>query len=384
MTEKLHSILGASSASRWFACPGSPKLCEKAPKQKDSEYAEEGTEAHALAQLILEGKKVPKKTDPAMLEAVTIYTDLVLADQKAMKGKLEVEKRVDLSSIFRGMFGTNDAQVYARWAKLIVYDYKHGAGVPVDVVDNVQLLYYALGAYIELQGLEFTEIEMVIVQPRCDHRDGPIRRWTIPVQYLTAFADQLRQAAEATQKPDAKLVTGKHCRWCPALPICPAAALKVTETAIQDFTEVLPVVKGSEKGEKDLRKPETLSLEQIRTILDNAEYLDAWLRSVEQFAEDQAKGGIAIPGYKLVKKRSNRKWLDVEKTEKELKPKFGKKIYAEPEILSPAQMEKMIGKKEGGEMIVETLSESPDAGVVLVPEDDKRPAVAPPALTDFS
>lgn len=386
-----HSSLGASSAHRWIPCPGSVALCEKAPPQADSEYAREGTAAHKLAEKCLEKTAVmiggnPEDyvgkdimgfvVDQEMVDAVKLYVDLVRADAETMNAKVEIEKKCDLSSIFRGMFGTNDAVAYARWSKLIVYDYKHGKGLAVDVVDNPQLLYYALGAYIELgSNLEFTEIELVIVQPRAEHRDGPVRRWTIPVQFLTAWSDTLRAAALATQKPDAPRVPGKQCRWCPAQPICPEAAALVMETAMVDFAPA--------GATANVPAPESLTMEQLVKVLNGAEFVDCWIKSVEQYAEDQAKKGIKIPGYKLVKKRSTRKWINENEVIASLKAKYGQKIFAEPELLSPAQMEKMIGKKEGGTVIVEALSDTPDTGVVLAHEDDKRPAQEPPMLADF-
>lgn len=379
MTEKKHSSLGASSAHRWFACPGSPRMCLEAPPQKQSEYAAEGTHAHTIAESVLKRNgNWDDITDasPEELDHVQLYVDTVLRDKADLKGKLEVEKKLDLSSIVPDGFGTNDALVYSRWEKLIVYDFKYGAGVPVEVEDNVQLLYYALGAYLELADLEFTEIEMVIVQPRCEHREGPVRRWTVPVEYLQEFAERLRKAAAATQASNAPLIAGPQCRWCPAFAICPAAADRTTQVAIADFTE--PVV------QKSLKTPETLTMAQIKTVLDNAGYLDAWLRAVEQYAEDTAKNGGTVPGYKLVKKRSNRKWLSETEAEKALKPKFGVRIYSDPKILSPTQMEKMIGKKDGETTIIETLSECPDTGCCLVSESDPRPVVASPALTDFA
>lgn len=389
-TKKLHSNLGASSADRWMKCPGSPKLCLSAPPMADSVHAREGTAAHALAEMCLTKNEIMVGAHPKdhigetiqgfevteeMAEAVGLYVDTVRADQKATKSTLIVEKKFDLSSVFRGMWGTNDAINYARWGKLIVYDYKHGQGQEVEVVDNPQLLYYALGAYIEYgDAQEFSEVELVIVQPRADHRDGPVRRWAIPVTYLTAFSDTLRKAAEATMKPDAPLKTGPHCRWCPALPICPEAARKVQETALADFSE--PTVK--------LPDPAYMTVDQIKKVLDFAGFVDDWIKSVEAYAESQVKAGFPIPGYKLVRKRSIRKWINEEEAAKVLKSKYGEKVFTKPELLSPAQIEKIIGKKDGGAIEIETLSETPDTGVVLVPEKDKRPAVQASVLTDFT
>lgn len=47
-----HAILSPSGASRWMACPPSARLEEKFP-DSTSTYAEEGTYAHAVGELIL-------------------------------------------------------------------------------------------------------------------------------------------------------------------------------------------------------------------------------------------------------------------------------------------------------------------------------------------
>ena len=48
-----HSPLGASGASRWMKCPASPSL-SKGWGNTESEFARQGTIAHALAALCLE------------------------------------------------------------------------------------------------------------------------------------------------------------------------------------------------------------------------------------------------------------------------------------------------------------------------------------------
>ena len=49
----LHAKLSPSASSRWIACPGSVQLCEKINREeKPSPYAEEGTKAHNLSQLM--------------------------------------------------------------------------------------------------------------------------------------------------------------------------------------------------------------------------------------------------------------------------------------------------------------------------------------------
>ena len=47
-----HAVLSASSSERWLNCPPSARLCE-AYEDKGSDYAAEGTDAHALCEFRL-------------------------------------------------------------------------------------------------------------------------------------------------------------------------------------------------------------------------------------------------------------------------------------------------------------------------------------------
>jgi hypothetical protein len=49
MAAKQHAILSASSSDRWLHCPPSARLSESY-EDKGSDYAAEGTDAHALAE----------------------------------------------------------------------------------------------------------------------------------------------------------------------------------------------------------------------------------------------------------------------------------------------------------------------------------------------
>ena len=47
-----HALLSASSSDRWLHCPPSARLCETC-EDKGSDYAAEGTDAHALCEMRL-------------------------------------------------------------------------------------------------------------------------------------------------------------------------------------------------------------------------------------------------------------------------------------------------------------------------------------------
>lgn len=382
-----HSRIGASGAYRWMVCTGSPAMIDKAPPQTQSVWAAEGTAAHKVGELCLKtGNNASRyvgndfdgvECTEEMAEAVQVYIDAVRGDmQKYAGSELLVEQAFDLAQILLGLFGTNDAVVYQAFGRLIIYDYKHGAGNAVEVVDNKQLLYYALGAILNLLngGGDFESVELVIVQPRAMHRDGHVRRWVVDVPYVMEFAKELEKKARETMQPDAPLVAGDHCKWCPAKAFCPALAKLVVETAAMDFPEPVPPA-------PRFPAPEQLTPAQLKKALDLSEVINDWIRSVEAYAEECAKRGVQIPGYKLVKKRANRKWVD-EKAVVETLAEYGEAIFEPKVLLSPAKVEKIVGKKNL--LLIETLCETPDTGLCLVSESDKREAVVPPMISDFT
>lgn len=381
-----HSRIGASGAYRWMVCTGSPAMIDKAPPQTQSVWAAEGTGAHKVGELCLKtGQNAHRyigndfdgiECTEEMAEAVQVYIDTVRGDLAKYPGsELLIEQAFDLSQILLGLFGTNDAVVYQAFGRLIIYDYKHGAGNAVEVVDNKQLLYYALGAILNLLngGGDFEEVELVIVQPRAMHRDGHVRRWVVDVPYIMEFAKELEKKARETMQPDAPLVAGDHCKWCPAKAFCPALARLVVTTAAMDFPEPAPPA-------PRFPAPEMLTPAQLKKALDLSEVINDWIRAVEAYAEESARRGVAIPGYKLVKKRANRKWIS-EAAVVETLSEYGEAIFEPKSLLSPAKVEKIVGKKNL--LLIETLCETPDSGLCLVPEVDKREAVTPPMITDF-
>lgn len=252
-----HSKLGASSMYRWSACPGSVRQSEGIPNYSSS-YASEGTSAHYLAAHCLNNDLFAssligaKMTDDRgtdftvtadMADAVDVYIEAVHEFYRPEEGDiLHVEVRFDLSRVYPNCFGTSDTVIWKPKSKLlIVPDYKHGAGTPVAVKGNVQLRYYATGALLQL-GYPATKVKLVIVQPRCKHADGSVRSETIDALDLVDFCGDLITAAKATEAPDAPLVTGSWCFFCPVYraKTCPAIEQNTQAKARSAFTPVQP------------------------------------------------------------------------------------------------------------------------------------------------
>lgn len=381
MADRAHSKVGASSAHRWWNCPGSVALSTTIPKQPPSSYAEEGTAAHEMAERCIRERKEPAELvgfmsengwefDDDMADAVTEYLGAIMEDLEKYGltwDDVECERGFQLTHIDEDAFGTNDANLPVLLRRLIVYDFKYGKGHPVEVVGNKQMMYYGLGANIEG---DYETIELVIVQPRAYHPQGGVRRWELTVKELEAYGRELKEKIADTRRPNAPLHNGDWCRFCPALAICPKMRQVVETTALTDF----------KVAHVSLPSAETLTREQLVRVLHATDIIDAWLKSVQGYALSIAQNGEKVQGFKLVKKRSNRTWIDVEVIKGYEKELGRDTLYQPPKLRTPAQLEKIVGKKWG----VDTLCHQPDNGVVLVAESDKRKEVPPQAIADFS
>lgn len=388
--ERAHAALGASAAHRWMNCPGSIRLSAGIPSTS-SIYADEGTAAHELCEKCLLQEANAEdflgdtitvngtdfEVDQEMVDAVAVYCDTVWGAM-SKSDILMIEERFSLESLDppAPMFGTADAVIYKpkrgkRPARLVVIDFKYGQGVPVEVLGNPQMRYYGLGAALKHRDKPLSVIEMVVVQPRARHADGPVRREEIPVFELIEWSGDLLEAARRTEDPDAPLAAGDWCRFCPAHPVCPEARRAVLETAKADFADVMPP------------EPETLTAEQIGEILNRGEIIKKWIASVYDYALAELNAGREIPGWKLVDKRATRKWMDEQAAIEKLRD-LGlddDDLYTS-KFVTPAQAEKKLGKGQKGEIAGLIIKES--SGVTLAPEFDARPPAIPAAQRDFA
>jgi hypothetical protein len=298
-----------------------------------------------------------------MFEAVMVYVNYCL-DLTAMSNpgagrRAQVEQRFDLSHYYPGCFGTADFVCYFGSTKTLhVVDYKHGQGVPVEVEENEQLMYYGLGA-LHANKFPVKEIVLTIVQPRCYHKDGPIRSWRTTPERMIDFIGELVYDAKKTAEDNAPLVTGDHCRWCSASAVCPAqydSNVKAAQAVFQPQALTSFNVVGALYDAKKLG--DTLH------ILDRVE---EWAKSVRAFAYEEAKAGRCPPGWKLVDKRAMRKWIDESAVIKE----FNKYNIFEQTLMSPAKLEKILQPRDKERIGDFTISES--SGQKLAPLDDDRP-----------
>jgi len=398
--EKAHSELGASVAKRWLECPGSVRLSRAIPGGQKSVYAAEGTLAHLIAE-----RSLTKGADPDMwvgmkytidgfeLEVTEDMADVVrvfVEHCRVLMGERNpgdtygrhtthwVERRFNLAALNppAPMFGTADFVAYNADAdELHVVDLKYGQGVVVEAEGNPQLRYYALGAVLSLPDIRPQLITMTIVQPRAGHPDGIIRSETITYDELIGFAGELIEAARKTFEPDAPLNPGAHCRFCPAAGVCPAQRDQATALAQIEF-DAVPAMQP--------RAPETLSNDELSKVLRIAPMVEDWLSAVRAQVQGRLERGEEVPNFKLVEKRATRKWKDEDETAQLLEARGheDESVYQPSKLKSPAQIEKLLGKRD----FAETLSAHVvkiSSGYNVVPLDDPRPAIALAAAHEF-
>ena len=125
MAAKAHAILSASSSDRWLHCPPSARLCETY-EDKGSDYAAEGTDAHALGEYKLKTALGISTDDPTdslkwyseeMEDCTSGYAEYVLEQIEAAKETCAdpvvlIEQRVDFSRWVEQGFGTAS---YCNW-----------------------------------------------------------------------------------------------------------------------------------------------------------------------------------------------------------------------------------------------------------------------------
>lgn len=382
----VHALLGPSSAAMWMACPPSARLGENI-SDTGSDYAREGTLAHRIGELLLRKRwkdaDIEKdldaaKADPqysaSMYEYMTAYADFVeerMAEAKAQctDPHIFIEQQVDFAEYAPEGFGTSDVVIIAD-GQMEVVDLKYGSGIPVSAVENPQMRIYGLGAYLAwCWAYDIQKVRMTIYQPRLDS----ISSDTMTITDLLEWAEkELRPKAKLAWEGKGDFNPGeKQCRWCKAAATCRARTEYQMELAKHDFAP-----------------PPTLDESEIADILTRLPEFKAWVKEVEDYAQDAAVNrGVHFPGYKVVEGRSNRKYGD-ENAIAECLTKAGfdsSAIYKPKELLGLTAMEKLVGKKKLGELAGKYIIK-PEGAPTLVPLSDKRPELntAAKAAEDFA
>ena len=360
-----HAVLSASSSERWLNCPPSARLCE-AYEDKGSDYAAEGTDAHALAESRLKQALGIPTEDP--VENLTWYNAemedcaqgyaayvvelLETAKQTCSDPVVMIEQRVDFSRWVPGGFGTGDCICIAE-GLLNIVDLKYGAGIEVSADHNPQMMLYALGALEIFDGIyDIDTVRMTIYQPRKSN----ISIFEMSKDALLTWADtELTEKARLAYEGQGNFSCGEWCRFCKAKAECRERAIYNLRLAQYDFLN-----------------PALLQDEEIADILGRIDALTSWASDVKEYALQQAISGKEWTGWKLVEGRSNRKYTSEADVAAAVES-VGLDPY-ERKVLGVTAMQKLLGKTRFEELLSPYI-EKPQGKPTLVPESDKRPAM---------
>lgn len=371
-----HALLSASSSHRWLHCPPSARLCETYD-DKSSDYAAEGTDAHALCEYKLRcalGEDLSEVADirdtlsyysAEMEDCAGSYAAFILELVETAKlvcpdPQVLIEQRLDFSKYVRDGFGTGDCVVIAD-GTLYIVDYKHGQGILVEASENPQMMCYALGALELFDGIyNIDTVSMTIYQPRRDN----VSTYVISKEDLYRWADEvLKPAADLAFTGDGSFLCGEWCGFCKAKYDCRARADANMDLARYDF-----------------KLPPLLEDDEIEDILARLDDLIAWASDIKEYALQQAISGKVWSGWKLVEGRSNRKYTN-EVDVADVVNDAGFDPY-EHKVLGVTAMQKLLGKSRFDEMLAGFI-EKPQGKPTLVLSYDKRPAIHS-ASNDFS
>ena len=441
-----HARLSPSDSKRWTSCTASIAFQEanvhRIKKDDGSIYADEGTEAHEwCAKVLLKQCTIDEVPETGMLDNdlrihVKAYVEHCLA---SIPEGASYEVEVQTPLFYQPeQTGTCDF-VCITEDKVVVRDYKNGAGVLVTSEENTQLAIYCYSLIRLYEDLYVfgpdTSIDLAVFQPR--HREGAEQKpWVVTLADLATFckdieykAIQARTGAERVREkigspgrdvsPEEILEAapglvfyaedgdGGSCRWCKCKAICPkrlSAALEGLDTPLMSAEDMLAAMPDLDKKEAKLPVEERVTLTADRLglpclgddylvkLLEKSKAIKKFCDDVEEYLEARLLDGEEIEGTKLVMGRpGNREWADESAADTFL---TGQKISADDrytkKLVSPTVAEKLLADKElsaRAKTRFEQLVTRSSPKKVIALASDKREAVsstvdAMPAIDD--
>lgn len=424
-----HAKLSPSSAHRWMNCAGSVKLIGDESGTAGVE-AMRGTAAHKVVETMLQngerdaspyhhfnilvyfpgteetkllppGSEVPIKEDWHLF----ICDDTMVAGVQMMMDEhwrifddcfdpvFYAERYLDMSWLDSRLGGTaDDTIVDVDWIHLL--DYKNGR-ILVEVIDNEQMQNYAVGLLHEHP--EARGVTVHLVQPNGIHEDGFIREVSYTADELKLFELKMKQAAEATSKPNAPRRAGGWCTYCPAKIRCPEfEAVALAEAGMDFASDPIEQPPSVFDDLEDFAVADDGGAAYRASLARKAKWipvLDQWARDINKAMFTELMNGRDVPGKKLVHGKSNRAWMEAMHAREALTEAGlpDESLFAEPKFKSPAQMEKIRplppGMKPAGlKKIVATMTFKPPGRITVADADDARAAVDPAsaAAADFA
>jgi hypothetical protein len=389
------AIVGGSTAGRLIECPGSWQATLALPPSADvsSEYALEGTFAHAVMDRLMRNRQVgaTSQADPrhwlgsgfADRELTQDHIDGMIRPALDLLRQLEedcgygggfrvlgIEQRVKFPGI-PGAFGTCDL-ILGNDTHVLHVDWKFGSGVSVEALTtdeqgeklNAQMMFYTAAAVDSLKALYKGKRQLVIaiIQPR---GTIPLTHTVVTKRDLKWFAEDLQGAVVAALDRDPDRSRGAHCRFAPCKIDCPlwtGPLLDLADMKLVPRTEM--VTKGP--------SPYGTYLARAKALVDTlADYTKEVNEQLHAYLED----GGEVPGWKLKAKVKARQWIDEETVRRTLGA-LGFKPWEiwEEKLVTFAKAE-ATAKQRGVKIPAELRIAPPTNETTVTTSDDPAPAL---------
>lgn len=295
-----------------------------------------------------------------MFEGALMYAENVgeVMQKHAVFGgpNFGIEQQLKIPLVHEYNFGTPDMWIYKPdQFKIYLWDFKFGYIIH-EVYENWQLLNYLAGliSHLNIDGLMSQKItvHMRVIQPRAQHRDGPVREWVANMADLRGYINILHGNAHRALSNDAELRTGSHCRFCSARHACGpalAAGMGLYETAGRPLPdELTPEQMG-------------LQLKLIKRAIDQLGYLES---GYEEQIKNMISRGQRVPGWCAEMGFGRVIWNKPTAEVLALGDMMGKNLRKPPEAITPKQSIKM-GMDES---LINSYSEQSKKGLKVVPD----------------
>lgn len=385
-----HSIMGGSRASIYMKCTGYFSIIQDLPPQESNKDADQGTLFHEMMEIVVDDFLQYKLTgtdpdirfhllagsiDSEMKENIEECKNLVWEKglDKFITGKaygiedyfslgkigdIDIGGPVDFWAIYRDKKGAR--------AGLIV-DYKYGYTY-VDENTTHQLPHYAT-CMEESFDWKLDYIRTAVLQPRAGGETWREVKFT--KQELEKRKKKIFQIAEDVFiHGKIKYHPGDHCTWCPGRGSCAAR-----QEYLSNKSKLLLV--------RDVRLPNVRDLtddQRARLLIYKDDIID-FLKAVYSDSIQQHKAGKTIPGFKVVKGTSKRKWR---KETEEIVYKLNELGIKEPVVVKQElktiteiekELKKLVGSSDEAKTLLQSCTEYGTVPEILVPESDPRPSV---------
>ncbi len=375
-----HSLISPSGASRWSACPASVRLTMDLPN-KSNAVAQRGTDIHQMGEMLLKGTEIIEATSIVrdgehetgmfyanrdMLEEAKSYAEYVFALATEDDAEIIAEASVEIIPE-HDVSGHIDATV-SNGLTLHIVDLKTGRGA-VSAENNLQMQLYALGMVDEM----FEDYEKVVLHIVQDNdMIHNTNSWETTPEELEDFREWITERARlALQEDSVCEPSPSACQWCGYADKCQALhdkALNLLSEGVDDFDK---------RDTIDDIDTDAVSMEDVVSLLKHKSLIDNLMKAYLARVEGELLIGNDVDGFKLIKGRKNKKWIDEIEAFNKMKNWLPIDEVAPRKLITPTQANKLLGGQVSPRKknAFDKLYEAPEGELKCVPLSTRGEAV---------